>query len=165
MIEALYRKHRSALWQYCLFLTSNEDEANDLVQETFTRLIQRQSRVGFEDEVSRSYLKAIARNSYFDRFRTRINPNVMESLDEPGAADHILNTQETDDLHRHIDIDQILKGQIGKLNEIEKEVITLYYFHGLSQREISTSCSISVRAVKYRLKTGLRKIQAAFGIV
>jgi RNA polymerase sigma-B factor len=52
-----------------------------------------------------------------------------------------------------------LEGLMGRLKELERKVITLFFYEDLSQSDIARSMDISCNYVGYLLKNGLRKLR------
>ena len=58
----LYRQHASAVFRFAWGLCGDRSTAEDLVSETFTRLLTRAPRI--ETRTALAYLLAVARNTY-----------------------------------------------------------------------------------------------------
>lgn len=68
-LEALYRQHASAVFRFAWGLCGDRSQAEDLVSETFVRLLTKGPRI--ETQTALAYLMAVARNSYLNRQRQR----------------------------------------------------------------------------------------------
>ena len=77
-LEELYRRYKTELYRYLYGLTHNAAEAEDLLSETFLRVLRALGRYTGEGSV-RSWLYGIARNTWLESLRKR-RPTV--SLDD-----------------------------------------------------------------------------------
>ena len=88
-VDALYEEHRRFLWSVCYRMTGSAADADDVVQDTFVRAIERPpDRL---DEPLRPWLVKVALNLACDLLRRRRRreyvgawlPSPIESADEP----------------------------------------------------------------------------------
>ena len=56
-------------------------------------------------------------------------------------------------------INEKLKNAINKLSLVQKRRIEMYYFKGLSQREIAEKEGVSLRAVQYTLNKAISELK------
>ena len=64
-----------------------------------------------------------------------------------------------DDIVENNIINEKLKNAINKLSLVQKRRIEMYYFKGLSQREIAEKEGISLRAVQYTLNKAISELK------
>ena len=69
-LEELYRRYRMDLYRYLCFLTHDPVQAEDLLSETFVRVIKRLPTFRGECEV-KTWLFGIARNIWLESLRRR----------------------------------------------------------------------------------------------
>ena len=70
LMEELFRQHQPALCRYLVSITKNQDEADDLSQETWLRVLERSSQYRGGHTFAK-WLRAIARNLVIDRARKK----------------------------------------------------------------------------------------------
>lgn len=81
-LEALYRKHASAIFRFAWGLCGDRSTAEDIVSDTFVRLLTRAPRI--ETTTALAYLLAIARNTYLtSRRRQRREVPLADELPAP----------------------------------------------------------------------------------
>ena len=69
-IRDVYQPYHQDVYQYCLYFTSNIEEAKDLTQETFVKALH--SIESFQGKSStRTWIISIARNTTIDFYRKR----------------------------------------------------------------------------------------------
>ncbi|MES2693854.1 MAG: RNA polymerase sigma factor [Verrucomicrobiota bacterium] len=150
--------HEAALRGYLHGLVS-PTEVDDLVQETYTRLLKARERGPVESP--RGLLFAAARNAARDLFRRRTTANTLSIaeidhsrvFDEaPDAAETVSRRQETD----------ILTAAIAALPPRCREILLLRKFENLSHREIAQRLGIAEHTVEAQLTKGLHRCEEYF---
>ena len=140
--EQLYRRHASALLRFAWGLSGSRAVAEDLVQETFVRILVRAPR--FATRSALAYLLAVVRNTYLKgRRRTARETPLPDDL--PAA---------TDDLDLRIDDRDRLAAVTRALSELpegERSALLLRVDHELPYDEIAATLDISVGAAKVRV--------------
>lgn len=89
-LTALYEAHRAELFGFLVRMTRDRETAEDLVQETFIRLIN-EARAGRMPEAVRPWLYRVAANAAISRMRrgatwTRLLPRLVDRR-EPGRPE------------------------------------------------------------------------------
>jgi RNA polymerase sigma-70 factor (ECF subfamily) len=146
--------HESALRSYLRATFPSLYDVDDLVQESYARLI-RAKRFG-PISYARAFLFATARNAALDLFRRRrvVSMEPIPDLiafdiaeDAPDAAEAACKQQELD----------LLAEAVRGLPERCRQVMTLRLLYSLSQKEIAARLSISEHTVKAQLAKGVRR--------
>lgn len=140
--ETLYRLHAPALLRFAWGLCGDRSAAEDLVAETFVRLLVRAPRI--ETRTARAYLLAVVRNTYLTEARKR-RRDVALADDLPAACPDPAVT--LDDRRR---LDRVLRA-LDDLAEGERAALLLRVDHELSYEEIAAVLAISVAAAKVRV--------------
>jgi RNA polymerase sigma factor (sigma-70 family) len=134
-------------------------DIDDLVQETYVRLLKARERGPIGSP--RGLLFATARNATYDLFRRRAvaqTSSVAEIdcsrvFDEaPGVAETVSRRQETD----------LLEAAIKTLPHRCREILVLRKFHNLSHREIARKLGISEHTVEAQLTKALHRCEEFF---
>ena len=146
------------LFNYTITRVKDRETAQDLVQETFLRLLASIAQYKYPRPF-RPWLYTIAHNLLRDHFkradtqRTGTVPD--DELDQWQSKlptpDTAVATQETEQ--------QIIIA-IQQLPQHQKETILLRYVEDLSLREISDVLKIPLGTVKSRLSLGLKQLRA-----
>ncbi len=151
--------HEGMLRSYLIGIARPAD-IDDLVQESFTRLLRMREQKRMRSP--RGLLFTMARNAAHDLFRRRGRANlepiednetlrVLEEL--PGTAEMVSRGQEI----------EILADAIEALPERCRAVFILRHFEDLSQREIAQRLGISEHTVESQLTKAFRRCEAYFG--
>ncbi len=138
-VEQLYQESREALISYFRRRHRSSQTAEDLLQETFLRLMRQVERC-FSAASPRGYLFGIARHVSADAWR-RAKPTDTEAVEtvapEPDAR--LEAARET----------------IASLPALQREILDLRFQHDLSYTEIAEALDIPVGTVRSRLHNAL----------
>ena len=147
--DSLVRKYQGAVRRFLLNLTAGDKAlSDDLAQETFIK-----AYTSLETFKKRSnfltWLYRIAYNVFYDYIRTQ------KETEEIDSAQVDANYQvEQNDVGREMDIYQAL----GKLKEVERTCITLFYMEDLSMEKIAGITGLPPNTIKSHLKRGKEKL-------
>ena len=148
--------HESELRAYLRAKFSSHLDIDDLVQETYARLLQAREQAPLRS--AKAYLFTTARNAAFDFFRRRKIAAIdgiaeIELLpvfeDRPGVAEAVCHDQEL----------QLLAEAIQALPERCRRVLTLRKLHGLSHREIAQRLGIAENTVNAQVAIGVLRLR------
>jgi RNA polymerase sigma-70 factor (ECF subfamily) len=133
------------LWRYALVLSKARDVADDLVQATCLRAIERADQYSPGTRVDR-WLFAILRSIWLNEIRAR-------RIREGGgfvAADDALTTDGVREMETNITASAVLR-RIDQLPEAQRETVLLVYAEGYSYAEAATALAIPIGTVMSRL--------------
>jgi RNA polymerase sigma-70 factor, ECF subfamily len=150
--ETLYKRHASAVFRFAWGLCGDRSAAEDIVSETFMRVLTRAPRI--ETQTALAYLLAVARNTYLtgQRRRRREVPLPDELLaperDPAGGLDGDARLQ-------------TVVRALGDVPEGERAALLLRVDHDLSYEEIAAALGISVGAAKVRVHRARARLAGA----
>jgi RNA polymerase sigma-70 factor (ECF subfamily) len=154
-LAALVHDYSSLLYRVALSLTRNPSEAEDVVQDVFLRVLQRQQELAAIVDL-RPWLVRIAWNLALDR-RRRVRPQQMDDLfAEALVAADLPADQALDEAAR---IRQVL-GAIERLPGKERHALLLSAMDELTSAEIAAvlrRSESSVRSLLFRARAHLRQ--------
>jgi RNA polymerase sigma-70 factor (ECF subfamily) len=160
--EALVRRHQGPLYNFCLRMLGQSEDAADVAQETFVQLYSHLGRLD-EREPLAPWLFRVARNRCIDVIRRRRTVPLGTS-DESGEA--TLQVDPADDdplpdvLAERADLQRLLTAAIGRLPATYAEVVALRYAGDRSFAEIAVilECDEGTARVRFhRAKAQLRR--------
>ncbi len=149
----LYQIFYKRIYRYCLIHTNDSPLAQDICQETFVRAWK--AMPSFYEKSGgtfQAFLFKIARNQLIDNSRKKKESRLADYQDLEGHE----NLEER--VYKHEAIDKV-RGALGKLNEIERQIITLHYFEDLSGEEIAKVVGMNEGAVRVRTHRVLVKLR------
>lgn len=148
----LYRRHHDRLYRYCMYRLGEPHEAEDVVQEAFTRAWVNAPRLRGELRFY-PWLRTIAGNLCTDigRKRARVQPT---SAVDPGLTDG-----GQDNIIERVDI-ALLEQAMSRLPERHREVLALRETDGLSYEQLAARTGTTVGTVEsllWRARQGLKR--------
>lgn len=150
----LYTELSPRLYRHAWRLIGDPVEAEELVAETFHRLLAALRHNAGPGRHTSGYLFAILHNLITDRYRRR--PPVVISLDDDVPVDAGLE-EGSDQRRREARARALLLG----LTPDQRFVITLKYFEGLSNEEVAIALGKSVGTIKSLQHRGLEAMRRA----
>ncbi|MBQ1443937.1 MAG: sigma-70 family RNA polymerase sigma factor [Renibacterium sp.] len=144
VVAAIYQEHAPALRSFVLGLTSNPEQAEDVVQEAIVRVWQQNPEITTS---IRSYLFRIARNIVIDNFRRQQRrPQQASAVDPEQLA---VAVESTDSIVTKVLMEEALK----RISPEHREVIVALHYQRLTVVEA---------AQKLRIPTGTAKSRAFY---
>ena len=139
------------IYRYCFFHTRCQELAEDLTQETFLKFFQAFERYKHYGKAL-NYLYVIAGNLCKDHFRKEGRIEVSE-LPEEIPIEHMGQVEKRVEIYEALD----------KLPDEIKEVVILFFFQEISQKEIARMMDIKVSLVKYRVSRAKKLLAEYLG--
>ena len=148
--------HLNAAYNLARWLTRNDHDAEDVVQEAYLRALRFFGGIRGED--ARPWLLAIVRNTCYDWMRRNRPQEMTDSFDE--EIHTVIDESETPDarLIREADAAMVRRA-LESLPMAWREVIILREFEGLSYKEIAQVADIRIGTVMSRLARGRARLQ------
>lgn len=146
--ETLILPHLSAAYNLARWLTANDHDAEDLVQEAFLRAFRAFAQ--FRGGDGRAWLLTIVRNTCYTWLRRERGGENREAFDEEihSAGEE---TDDPEDLMLKNADSHLLRRALEELPDESREVIVLRELEGLSYKEIARIGAIPVGTVMSRL--------------
>lgn len=152
---ALYERHVDAVYRYVYFRLRSDAEAEDVTSEVFQRALVAMPR--FEPRRPfLAYLYTIARNVVADRFR-RARPDA--SFDD--AIAHASELPGPEESSIRADEARRLRAAIGRLTELQQEVVILKFIEGRETKEVAQltgKAEATIRGIQMRALAALRDV-------
>ena len=147
-IEKVITDYGDMLFRLCFVMLKNNSDAEDAVQETVIRYMQKAPEFA-DSEHEKAWLITTAKNKCLDlfRFRRRHPQDNMDYLQE---------------LPYEITDSGILDALMS-LPEKYRLVLTLYYVEGYNTSEIAEIIKKSTSAVKMRMQKGRKLLKEIYG--
>ncbi len=154
--ERIVQKYESRIYNHCLKFLNNQEDAEDVLQETFLQV--HRSIESFRGEAAFStWMFKIATNGCLMKLRKKKKTD-MVSIDKPLEFDGSTLQREITDwsknpalLHSNDEVRGVLKNIMDELPEDKRVVLVLKDVDGFSNIEIGEILGMSVAAVKSRL--------------
>ena len=144
------------VYGYAVNHTYSRDEADELSQEILLTVIRQLPKLRDERKFE-PWLWGIAHNTTKAFSRSRGKENALYSYDVLKDMPY-----EESDESENEEIYDFLRTKIAMLSEIYRDIIILYYYDGLSVKEISEKLNVPEGTVTWRLSTGRKKLKKEF---
>jgi RNA polymerase sigma factor (sigma-70 family) len=149
--EALVDLHYPALFRFAFSLSSNENDAGDLTQETF-HVWARKGHQLRDISKAKTWLFTTLHRLYLEKRRRMIrfpHHDLEEAAAEIPPADPVLGTLDAAELHR----------ALALLPPDYQAAVCLFYLDEHSYPEIAEILQIPVGTVKSRISRGIVRLQ------
>lgn len=159
--ETLLLRHKQRIYSHIFMLVKNHDQANDIFQETFIKVVRTLKSGKYKEEGKfLPWVMRIAHNLAIDTFRRKKKMQMVRGDDDydPFA------TIEYDSLNVEENLvkDQIyddVKGLIELLPEEQQEVVRMRIYEELSFKEIAERSDVSINTALGRMRYALINIR------
>jgi RNA polymerase sigma factor (sigma-70 family) len=158
--EEVVLPHLDAAFNYARWLTKNEADAEDVVQDASVRALRFFSSLRGED--ARAWLLTIVRNTWYGRFPRRESPDHTTGVEEMNddRPDSGLDPEAL--LMQQRAVEEV-RAAIEQLPVDFREVMVLRELEGLSYKEIAAVIGIPMGTVMSRLARARERLLAILG--
>lgn len=153
MLERLYRDEAPRLRRQLRTRLASPEEASDLVQDAFARLIGTGAWRGLRSP--EAFLRRIVRNLLVDRSRRLAVRGVQVEIDE--ARDVVVPPRQSEELEL-AQMQRRYRAAVAELPPRMREVFVLHRVEELSYREIAGRLDISTRTVEWHMAEAILRI-------
>jgi RNA polymerase sigma-70 factor, ECF subfamily len=157
LLDRLIEQYQYRLFRYLVYITGNQERAEDFFQETWIRVLERGHQYDGTSKFE-AWLFAIARNMVIDWQRQK----KMQSLDaligpEEGVVFEIVDENAASPLHLVLQGEETSRVQasLEKLPAAYREVLLLRFQEEMQLDEIAKIQETPISTVKSRLYRGL----------
>jgi len=151
----LYKNYSDSLYGVILKIISDEDLAQDVLQETFIKVWKKAKTYDSKKAKLFTWLYRIAYNTAIDKIRSKTKKDRKEVQIETSNVYKLTSKSLNQDV---IDI----KTHLKTLDEKYQIVINTLFFEGMTQQEASEELNIPLGTIKSRLKIGLRELKKIY---
>lgn len=138
-------EHDSKWRNIALRITNNKAHADDIVQEMYIKLVDK------EEEVSDYYITLTLKSIFIDNYRKKIN-----KVNYVGAMEQYNDLEDSDITYEPTDEEQELLNRINKLPYIQKELLEEAYDRSL--REIGDTYNINYVYAHRQIKKAVAEV-------
>ena len=155
---AAYDRHSRAALGLAVRMTGSREAAEEVVQETFVGLWRRADQFQASRGSLRTFVLGIARNRSIDALR-RDAARVRTRASDLGVEHTHEAVDRTDVEVARRDEAASVRAALDSLPRLQRRVIELAYFAGLSHSEIALQLGLPIGTVKSRIRLGLGKLR------
>lgn len=151
--EEIVRRHQTWAWQVAYRFFGREEQAADVVQEAFIRLLQASGRYQPTAKF-RTYFYRIISRLCLDQTKKKkpVNPEEMTDLPDqaPGAAEELLRKETA----------AAVRAALDTLAPNQRLAIVLRYYEDLNYQEIAAALETTTKAVERLLARGRKHLRS-----
>lgn len=151
-LELVYRKYYQSLFIYAFSLTGCQEDAEDLVANTFVKAL-----LSFEEGHLKAWLYRVLKNEFYNLYKKK-----KKLIDEGKIELEVI--QDPTDIFKDYIIEEQKRWLYQKIYELpirEKEIMLLSIQSDLNNQMISEIMNLSIdniRTIRYRVKQKLIKL-------
>ena len=158
-IAQLYERYSKVLFAYFFKLTGMQATSEDLVNDTFFKIIKNREKFKGTGKF-KIWMFKIARSVFVDHYKKNkpfvLTDNYREQKKEINQYD------DTSAAYEATENDQLLHNALLKLKRNEREILILSNFDGLKYKEIAEILKCSEGAVKVRVFRALQNLRVIY---
>jgi RNA polymerase sigma-70 factor (ECF subfamily) len=158
----LVERHSRSVFRLAYRMTGNEQDAEDVVQETFLRAYKQLSHYESRSTFA-TWLYRIASNYSLDLIRMRKRHDERREKD-PAEGRSVLDTVATtepaqDRLVFSGQVQESVTAAMNELSDLERSAFVLRHFEGMSIEEIGGTLGTSLNATKHSIFRAVQKLR------
>ena len=162
--RALVETHSRNVFRLAFRMTGNEQDAEDVVQESFLRAYRQLGR--FESRANfGTWLYRIVSNCSVDLMRSKQARHDQvrgDSLDEAGAMElPAADMPGPERMAESAEIERRVQDALRELSPLERAAFTLRHYEGRSIDEISETLGLGTSAAKHSVFRAVKKLRLA----
>lgn len=161
--DELLARNQQKLFNYILFMVHDQEQANDIFQDTFVKIITKLQQGSYTDSGKFSYwMTRIAHNIMMDQFRTQrceriIEPNADNDLSNLKGAEIMELNMETQMVNSQIMRD--VRHMMDNLPAPQREVVYMRMYQDLSFKEIAEITGVSINTALGRMRYAILNLR------
>src|SRR5664279_899377 len=160
LLDELIVRYQHRLLRYLLYLSGNREQAEDLFQEVWMRVLVRGAQFNGQARFE-TWLFTIARNLLIDQRRKRTMSSLDELFEGGGDDDRPMAFEIKDgeptpfDHFANLEDRERIASALLELDTLHREVLVLRFHEALSLEEIAKVTRAPLSTVKSRLYRGM----------
>lgn len=164
--KALLDRHQSKIYSYIYSMVGNPDVANDIFQDTFTKVITKMDDTYNEQGKWIAWVMRIAHNTTIDHIRKQKRFVDVNSANDPDNDfyDRIPDTEQVsaqDGMEMGENHKSLMK-HISSLPTEQREVVMLRHYYEMSFKEIAELTNVSINTALGRMRYALINLRKMF---
>lgn len=164
----LMNRHQAKVYSYIFSMIQNRETANDIFQETFTKVITKMDETYNEQGKWIAWVMRIAHNATIDHIRKQKRfVDVTGSYDEESKTDFYDRLPDEDALGQHDKLEleestSSLMKHISNLPEEQRTVVMLRHYYEMPFKEIAELTNVSINTALGRMRYALINLRKMF---
>ncbi len=156
-LAILYEHYKIKLYNYFLRMGNSQTHSEDLVQETFMKVLAYRSSFNGTSTFS-SWLYGIARNTAADHYRKTKHTREHEEIDEQVIESNNCTSENYDQVQKQALFDKSLND----LPAEQREIIILSRFQQLSYNDIARLLDCNLNTLKSKMRLAISQLHQKY---
>lgn len=158
--DALFETHHRSVYRYVFYLTENRDEADELFQEVWLKVVQNISKTR-DLKNSEAWLLTLASNLFKDKLRKKRIRSILSlrSFTDQKEEQDIARSSESHKATEDFELRDVLQNAISSLPAKQARVFILKEIEGFKHHEIADILNIPTGTVKSLLHRAVRSLR------
>ncbi len=157
--RVLVERHGRSVYRLAFRMTGRQEDAEDVVQETFIRAFRQLSRFEARSNFG-TWLYRIGFNCAIDYMRGRPHRETPEDAETLEAKSAPESSPGADALVYAGEISERVQSALNGLSEKERAAFIMRHYHGHSIEEIGAALGMKTNATKHSIFRAVRKMRA-----
>jgi len=161
-LAVLFERYHRPLFRYFVSMNGNREQAEDLVQEVFFRMLR--YRTSYDPAQSfTAWMYQIARNAGVDQVRKRGTAQVVD-IDTfvDRRAELVSAAPGPEETASRVQDLALLRRAMDQLPEDKREILVLSRFQGMKHEDIAEVLGCEVGTVKVRVYRAIRALEQIY---
>lgn len=154
---ALVQQHSRRVFQLAFRMMRNEQDAEDVVQESFLRAYRQLGHFEARADFG-TWLYRIVANCAVDMMRTR-HHRLRHQFDEVDEALPQMGGHSPERIARSAEARRFVTAALGELTDLERAAFTLRHHEGRSVDEVCRTLNLGQSAAKHAIFRAVRKLR------
>ena len=152
IFKSVFYEHAQSLKEFMYYRCGSQEQAEDYMQDAFSKLWENCSKVSFEK--ARSFLFKIANNLFFNQVeRQKVVLKFKKRLEEKSENENPEFIYQKKEFH------QLLEKRISSLPEDQRTIFLMNRIEKKKYREIAEMLDISIKTVEKKMHLALMELR------
>lgn len=157
----LYDRCSSLVFSLGMRMLNARSDAEDLLQEVFVQVWRQAGNYREERGSPEAWIINIARSRAIDKIRsTRRMERSFVLTEDPARAE---SSETVESTVAGAEVRVTMNSALANLPEVQRKVLELAYFDGLTQTEIAAKLSEPLGTIKTRMRSGIQRLRDLYG--
>ena len=161
--EAFYDRYERRAFSLAYRIVGDRAQAEDVVQEAFLSIWKNAGRYDSTRGSAGGWALGIVRNRAIDHLRSKASRTPDLDHDDDATLENRESALRTEELAVQRETGREIRSRLVELPENQSKVISLAFYGGFSQTEISDLLELPLGTVKGRMRLGMEKLRSELG--
>lgn len=154
--KEIFKRNYQRLFLYALYMTSNDEDARDIVGEVFRKVLENYERIALDNIDSYLFISTKSQSIDFIRHRKR-NTEMMKYFLEHNEV----NERSFDSYNEKLDA---ILEVIHTMPDKTQQIMKLCYLEDMTYKEVGELTGLAPSGVKKHILKGLKTIREKFNV-